>query len=86
MSTEEHTFGIYHVHVPITEVRVHRTDGKWLVEYRRVPKYYLDKWWWFNDGTYIEYKDAMDRINHLLEAKYVTFTKFNRVKRFEVES
>jgi hypothetical protein len=85
MDISENNFGFESVQVPITSVRVHRTDGKWLVEYRRVPKYYIDKWWWFNDGTYVEYADARARVNTLLRAGYVTFVKYSRVKQFEVE-
>ena len=30
-------YGVETVHIRITKLRIHRTDGKWLVEYRREP-------------------------------------------------
>ena len=38
---------------PITKVRVGKVDDRWLVEYRRKAKWVLDRWWWFDDGKYI---------------------------------
>ena len=46
---------------PITDVRLRFQSGKWLIEYRRKPRYYFDKWWWFDDGLYHDYNDAYVR-------------------------
>ncbi len=53
---------IYH---PITQVRLHFYQGHWYVEYRRKPKYFFDKWWWFDDSKHIEYNDAFVRAQTL---------------------
>jgi len=45
----------------------------------------LDRWWWFDDGTYIDYADASNRVDHLLGVGYVSKAQFQKVKEFEVE-
>lgn len=50
---------------PIVSVRVQHHAGKWYVEYRRKPKYYIDKWWWFDDSTFKDFKDAYNRAQML---------------------
>lgn len=71
----------------ITKLRIYRADNRWLVEYRRQPRWFLnlDRWWWFDDGTYLEYADASKRIDYLIAIGYVSKTRFQRVKVFEVE-
>jgi hypothetical protein len=80
-------YGVEFANTQITRLRIHRTDGKWLVEYQRVPQWplKLDALWWFNDGTYIEYTDALARIDYLRSAKYVSKAQFQKTKVFEVE-
>jgi hypothetical protein len=80
-------YGIDFDHIKITKLRIHRTDGKWLVEYRRAPRWLLglDRWWWFDDGTYVDYADASARVDHLLGIGFVSKTQFQQVKVFEVE-
>jgi hypothetical protein len=46
---------------PITHVRVQPHGNRWYVEYRRKPKYYFDKWWWFDDSIFIDFRDAYNR-------------------------
>jgi hypothetical protein len=53
---------------PIKKVRLQFHGGKWYVEYRRKPKYFLDRWWWFDDSTYSNYIDAVARA-HMLAAQ-----------------
>lgn len=68
--------GMEVVITPITDVRIHRVDKQWLVEYRRKPQWYFDQWWWFNDGKYVEYRDAAVRAALLVDHGYVTSTKY----------
>lgn len=79
-------YGVEFKHTGITKLRIHRTDGKWLVEYRRVPSwpFGLDRWWWFDDGTYLEYMDAYHRVEYLRNAGFVSVAQFQTVKEFEV--
>jgi hypothetical protein len=80
-------YGVEFDHIKITKLRIFRTDGKWLVEYRRAPRWILglDRWWWFNDGIYVDYADASARVDHLLGIGFVSKTQFQKVKVFEVE-
>ena len=79
-------YGVEFDHIQITKLRVHRTDGKWLVEYRRASRWFLglDRYWWFNDGTYVDYADASNRIDHLLDVGFVSKAQFQSVKHFEI--
>ena len=79
-------YGVETVHIRITKLRIHRTDGKWLVEYRREPSWFLglDRWWWFDDGTYVEYTDALARVKFLTDAGFISKTQFQSVKEFKV--
>lgn len=78
-------FGVEYDHVAITHVRMHRTDGKWLVEYRRKPRWFFDFFWWFNDGMYVNYSDAVARLEQLQAIKYVSIPRFQTTKTFKVE-
>ena len=51
---------------PIKKVRVQHHAGLWYVEYQRTPKYFFDKWWWFDDSKHAEYKDAFNRAQELV--------------------
>jgi hypothetical protein len=77
--------GLEYAQWPITHVRIHRTDGKWLVEYRRKPKYYIDQWWWFNDGTYVDYTEAQDRAAKLLAQGYVLYVRYRPADVYVVD-
>ena len=76
--TTMHDLGLEFVKYPITAVRIHRTDGQWLVEFRRKPKYIVDAWWWFNDGTYVSYNDAKVRAAKLASQGYYLKTRYIR--------
>ncbi len=80
-------YGVDFINHRITQLRIFRTDNKWLVEYRREPTWLLglDRWWWFNDGTYVDYSDALKRVEHLKSVKYTSTARFQKVKTFEVE-
>lgn len=72
--------GLEYVKHPITQVRIHRTDGQWLVEFRRKPKWLIDGWWWFNDGKYVSYTDAAERASKLSGQGYYLKTRYKRDK------
>lgn len=59
MNIEELGLELYYE--PITDARVVNQSGKWLVEYKRKPLYFFDRWWWFTDGVYHDYKEAYSR-------------------------
>lgn len=79
-------YGVEFDRIAITKLRIFRVSGQWLVEYRRKPRWIfgLDRWWWFNDGMYIEYTDALERIEFLKSAGFVSKARFQSVKTFEV--
>jgi hypothetical protein len=79
-------YGIEFDRIKIIKLRIHHTDGKWLVEYRRQPRWFLglDRWWWFDDGTYVDYSDASARVDHLLGLGFVSKAQFQKAKEFEV--
>ena len=83
----DNSHGVVYDHIAITRLRIFRMHGRWLVEYQRKPRWFLglDRWWWFNDGTYVDYDDALTRINYLRETGYVSVAQFQSVKTFEVE-
>jgi hypothetical protein len=56
---------------PIYKIRLSFHAGKWYVEYRRKPKYFFDRWWWFDDSVHTEYNDAQLRANILAADKGV---------------
>lgn len=58
LGLEEHLYPIY-------KIRLSFHAGKWYVEYRRKPKYFFDKWWWFDDSIHTEFNDAQLRANIL---------------------
>lgn len=55
---------------PILQVRVHFSGGSWYVEYRKTPKMFFDKWWWYDDSIHKEYKDAYVRAQELAADGY----------------
>lgn len=81
----QNEFGMEYEHVPVTAVRMHRTDGKWLVEYRRKPRWLIDGWWWFNDGMYVNYSEAATRLEQIKAIKYVSIPRYMKTKTFKVE-
>jgi hypothetical protein len=76
--TDMSELGLEYVQWPITHVRIHRTDGQWLVEYRREPKWFFDQWWWFNDGKFVDYTDAQDRAAKLLAQGYILSVRYRK--------
>lgn len=71
--TDMSDIGLVYVKTPINRVRIHKTDGQWLVEYRKVPKNWWkvwDRFWWYNDGKYVSYNDAKYRAQALADDGY----------------
>lgn len=83
----DNEYGVEFDEIAVKRVRLHRTDGKWLVEYQRTPRWplKLDAWWWWNDGSYVEYHDAIARVNDLKISGVVRKTRFQKTKVFEVD-
>ena len=70
------------VYDPITKVRLKFQEGKWLVEYRRKPRYFFDKWWWFDDGLYHDYGDAFVRAQTIAAEGGIKRAKPKQVQEF----
>lgn len=70
--------GLEYVKRPIVAVRIHRTDGQWLVEYRKKPSWYApwNYFWWYNDGKYVNYTDASQRAQTLSSQGYYLEIKY----------
>ena len=83
----ENEFGVEYNNIDIRALRIFRTDDKWLVEYRRAPRpgFLWDYFWWYNDGTYVRYNDAKDRVEYLRSVGYVSIPQFMKVKTFAVD-
>jgi hypothetical protein len=67
MNTED--LGLETYYYPIYKIRLSFHAGKWYVEYRRKPKYFFDKWWWFDDSVHTEFNDAQLRASILASDK-----------------
>lgn len=76
--------GLEFIKWPITAVRMHRTDGQWLVEYRRKPKWFFDRWWWFNDGKFPDYTQAKARADQLGATGYILSVRYRGTNYVEV--
>ena len=70
---------------PIKRVRLQFHAGLWYVEYQRTPRYFFDRWWWFDDSKHPEYKDAFVR-GQELAAEGGTKEICHKTLVFEVES
>jgi hypothetical protein len=62
--------GLYMKKNPVLKVRVTFYSGKWYVEYQRKPQWFLDKWWWFDDGVFNDFTDARARAQKLWSQGY----------------
>lgn len=76
--------GLEFVKMPITNVRIHRTDGQWLVEYKKMPRWYQfwNYFWWWNDGKYVSYNDANARAEKLSKQGYALKTRYKKAEFF----
>jgi hypothetical protein len=84
----DNEFGIEYEQISIKKLRIFRVGKQWLVEYQRVPRLWAlwDYFWWYNDGQYVEYYDALGRVNDLKANGYANVPRFMKVKTFEVDN
>ena len=84
----DNEFGIEYEKISIKKLRIFRVGKQWLVEYQRVARLWApwDYFWWYNDGQYVEYYDALARVNDLKASGYASVPRFQKVKTFEVQS
>jgi hypothetical protein len=82
----DNEFGIEYEQIAIKRLRIFRVGKQWLVEYQRTPRLWApwDYFWWYNDGQYVEYYDALGRVNDLKANGYANVPRFMNVKTFEV--
>ena len=82
----DNEFGMEYQKILIKKLRIFRMGKQWLVEYRRNVRAWApwDHFWWYNDGQYVEYYDALARVNELNSNGYVNIPQFQKVKHFEV--
>ena len=76
--------GLEIVKHPITKVRLQFHAGKWYVEYRRKPQFFFDRWWWFDDSIYADYKDAYVRAQTLAAEGGASEVKYKTIE-FDVQ-
>lgn len=83
----DNKFGIEYKEIPVRRLRIFRVSHRWLVEYQRAVRWWApwDYFWWYNDHKYMEYFDALDRINDIKEDRMIKIPQFQKVKTFEVE-
>ena len=82
----DNEFGIEYEKISIKKLRIFRVGKQWLVEYQRYVRLWApwDHFWWYNDGQYVEYYDALARVQELKANGYVNIPRFMNVKTFEV--
>ena len=85
--TVDNEYGIEYEEIAIKKLRIFRVGRQWLVEYQREPRLWTpwDYFWWYNDGQYVDYQDAMFRINQLKATGCVRIPRFQKVKEFIIE-
>ena len=83
----DNEYGIENEKIEIKKLRIFRNGQQWLVEYRRVPRLWApwDYFWWYNDGMYIDYQDAVARVSYLKADGCVIIPRFQKVKEFVIE-
>jgi len=82
----ENEYGVEYDRIYVKRLRIFRVAKQWLVEYQRAPRMWApwDYFWWYNDGQYVEYYDAIARVEGLKANGYVNIARFMKVKYFEV--
>lgn len=83
----DNEFGIEYEKITIKKLRIFRVGQQWLVEYQRTARLWApwDYFWWYNDGQYVEYYDALARVNELKSNGYVSIPRFQKAKEFVIE-
>lgn len=84
----DNEFGVEYEQISIKKLRIFRVGKQWLVEYQRYVRLWApwDHFWWYNDGQYVEYYDALARVNELKANGYANVPRFQKVKTFDVSS
>lgn len=84
--TVDNEYGVEYEQIVVKKLRIFRVSKQWLVEYQREPRWWApwDYFWWYNDGMYVEYYDALARVNDLKASGYVNIARFMKAKTFEV--
>ena len=84
----DNEYGVEYEKISIKKLRIFRVGKQWLVEYQRVARLWApwDYFWWYNDGQYVEYYDALARVNDLKASGYASVPRFQKVKTFEVDN
>lgn len=82
----DNEYGVEYQQIFIKRLRIFRNGKQWLVEFQRHPRWFApwDYFWWYNDGQYVEYYDALARVNDLKASGYTNIPRFQKVKTFEV--
>jgi len=71
--------GMEYAQTPIKQIRIHRTDGKWKVEYKKAKiRLPWDYFWWYSDGTFLRYQDAVDRATDLKHIGFVVSLRYKQ--------
>jgi len=83
----DNEYGVEYEQISIKKLRIFRVGKQWLVEYQRDARLWApwDYFWWYNDGQYVEYYDALARVNDLKASGYVNIARFQKVKEFVIE-
>jgi len=83
----DNEYGIEYEQITIKRLRIFRIGKQWLVEYQREPRRWFpwDYFCWYNDGQYVDYRDAMLRIDELKSTGCVMIPRFQKVKEFIIE-
>lgn len=85
--TVDNEYGMEYEKITVKKLRIFRVGKQWLVEYLREPRVWAlwDYFWWYNDGQYVSYYDALARINDLKQDGYVAIPRFMKVKTFTID-
>ena len=85
--TVNNEYGVEYETIVIRKLRIFRVGKQWLVEYQRKPRIWApwDYFWWYNDGQYVQYYDAVARVEDLKGDKQILIPRFMKVKTYEVE-
>jgi hypothetical protein len=85
--TVNNEYGVEYEEITIRKLRIFRVGSQWLVEYQRAPRAWApwDYFWWYNDGQYVEYFDALTRVTDLKECGHIKIPRFMKVKTFTID-
>lgn len=85
--TVDNEYGMEYEEITIRKLRIFRIGKQWLVEYQRKPRVWApwDYFWWYDDGQYVSYYDALARINVLKQDGCVAIPRFMKVKIFTID-